>query len=243
MPHAIPNRSLPSSFSPTGRSLQEIPAESSQEGPSADRLSLSRAVRTDPESPLFSTEHQDYRIAKRFFSLTPTYDIYADGKKVGKIRKEMISLTPSYELYDATGEKVGRVSQKLFAFGFDAKVTDGDGKTVGKIEQAILRSTVKPSFAFKLYDAEGKTIAKTDPAWFTFTGRIDLEDPKGKTIGHLNNRLFSFRESYNVHVTSDLDRRMVLALLATELNLKEQYEQLQEVEKEVEPQEDSTSGR
>jgi uncharacterized protein YxjI len=188
----------------------EVPKESE-----SDRLDLSPASRTGIDSPLLSTEQQDYRIAKRLYG--SSYDLYVAGKALGEIRKEFGSFPPAYEIRDAEDQKVGGFSQEPFTFGREVTVTDEEGEVVGTIAKVSPLGGLTPEPVFELYDAEKRLMARTEPEWFSFNGRIDLMDAQGEPIGHMSKTSFAPREGLNLHVTSDLDRRMLLALLALQM--------------------------
>jgi uncharacterized protein YxjI len=184
-----------------------------------------------PGSPLLDPAHQSYQVKKRWFSFFgPKYDVYADGEKVGTIAKRGLSLTPTYDIYDSNGQKVVTVSKKLLSFGYDARLKDEKGKDIGKIEQSFGRTLVNPTVAFDVFDASDRRVAKTDPAWLTLSDRIDLKNGAGQTIGNMHNSFSFFRESYSLKVENDLDRRLVLGMLALQINLKDEQKRLEEEE-------------
>lgn len=212
-----------SSLPPTARAI--APQTVTRPAPAAAPATAS--------SSLLDPAHQSYQVKKRWFSFfTPKYDIYADGQKVGTIVKKGFSLTPTYDIYDAEGQKVVTVSKRLLSFGYDAKLKDANGKAIGTIEQSFGRTLVNPTVAFDVFDADNRRVAKTDPAWLTFSDRIDLKDGSGKKIGNMHNAFSFFRDSYHLEVTNGMDRRLALGLMALQINLKDEQKRLEEKERE-----------
>jgi uncharacterized protein YxjI len=174
-----------------------------------------------------------FTIKKRFWNFfRPTYDVLADGQKVGTIQRKLLSWTPSWTLSDANGQKIGDISQRFFSLGFETTVHDEKGQKAGAIKQDIIRSLVNPTAALRILDGKGQVVAKTDPVWLSFHGRIDLKSPDGQNIGQFSNKWFTLTETNQLTLDQPMDKRLALGFIASQIEVKKQEEAAKRREEE-----------
>ncbi|MEB3198547.1 MAG: hypothetical protein VKP62_15220 [Candidatus Sericytochromatia bacterium] len=163
-----------------------------------------------------------FRLSRRPLSiLRPTYDVAEGERKVGVIQRKFFAATSTWRLMDGDEQEIGSLEQASFAFGFKALVRALRGTVVGEVKQDVLRSLVRPGVVLQVFDEDRSLVLRSSPAWFTWQGRVDLLDGQGQKIGSMLPVWFARGEARLVDLQRPIDRRLLLAFLAAQLDLSE----------------------
>lgn len=160
------------------------------------------------------------RLARRPFSVfRPTYDVTAGERRVGVVQRKFFAATSTWRLLDGDDQEIGSLEQAGFSFGFRAKVRSARGTEVGEVRQDVLRSLVRPGVVLQVRDADGQLVMRSSPAWFSLRGRVDLLDGQARKVGDMVPVWFAVGEARLLDLQRPLDRRLLLAFLAAQLDL------------------------
>lgn len=161
-----------------------------------------------------------FRLNRRPFSIVrPTYDVLEGERKVGVLQRKFFAATSSWRLMAGDETEIGSMEQAVALFGFKATVRSVRGTVVAEIRQDILRSLIRPGVVLQVFDADKQLVFRSSPAWFTLQGRVDLLDPQNQKIGSMVPVWLRNGESRLVDLQQPVDRRLLLAFLAAQLDL------------------------
>jgi hypothetical protein len=161
-----------------------------------------------------------FRMNRRPFSIIrPTYDVLEGERKVGVLQRKFFAATSSWRLMAGDETEIGSMEQNVAMFGFKATVRSVRGTVVAEIKQDILRSLIRPGVVLQVLDTDKQLIFRSSPAWFTLQGRVDLLDPQNQKIGSMVPVWLRIGESRLVDLQQPVDRRLLLAFLAAQLDL------------------------
>lgn len=161
-----------------------------------------------------------FRLNRRPFSfIRPTYDVLEGDRKVGVLQRKFFAATSSWRLMAGDDTDIGSMEQNVAMFGFKATVRSVRGTVVAEIKQDILRSLIRPGVVLRVLDPDQQVVFRSSPAWFTLQGRVDLLDPQNQKIGSMVPVWLRNGESRLVDLQQSVDRRLLLAFLAAQLDL------------------------
>ena len=167
-----------------------------------------------------------FRLNRRPFStIRPTYDVLEGERKVGVLQRKFFAATSSWRLMAGDETEIGSMEQNVAMFGFKATVRSVRGTVVAEIKQDILRSLIRPGVVLRVLDPDQQLIFRSSPAWFTLQGRVDLLDPQNQKIGSMLPVWLRNGESRLVDLQQPVDRRLLLAFLAAQLDLAARRQQ------------------
>lgn len=189
--------------------------------PAAQRAGAEQAV----SEARFAVSGQ-LRMTRRPFSLLrPTYDVVAGDRRVGVVQRKVFALASTWRLFDGDEQEIGTLEQAGVSFGFRASVRSARGTEVGEVRQDVLRSLLRPGVVLQVLDAERQVVLRSSPAWFTLRGRVDLLDGKSQKIGEMVPVWFAVGDARLLELRQAVDRRLLLAFLAAQLDLAARREQ------------------
>jgi hypothetical protein len=161
-----------------------------------------------------------FRLNRRPLSIIrPTYDVLEGDRKVGVLQRKFFAATSSWRLMAGDDTDIGSMEQNVAMFGFKATVRSVRGTVVAEIKQDILRSLIRPGVVLQVLDPNKQLIFRSSPAWFTLQGRVDLLNPTNQKIGTMVPVWLRNGESRLVDLQQPVDRRLLLAFLAAQLDL------------------------
>lgn len=161
-----------------------------------------------------------FRLNRRPLSIIrPTYDVLEGDRKVGVLQRKFFAATSSWRLMAGDETEIGSMEQAVAVFGFKATVRSARGTVVAEVKQDILRSLIRPGVVLQVLDPNKQLIFRSSPAWFTLQGRVDLLNPTNQKIGTMVPVWLRNGESRLVDLQQPVDRRLLLAFLAAQLDL------------------------
>jgi uncharacterized protein YxjI len=101
----------------------------------------------------------DYQLKERAISLTNEFEVVSGNKVFGKVEQKLLSLTHAFTFKDASGDVVARAAAEPFSWGVKIAVTDAGGSTIGTIKENVLKSMLRVSSEYEVFDAAGKKVA------------------------------------------------------------------------------------
>ncbi len=93
-------------------------------------------------------------IKKNPYALNETYDIYENGRKVGKYEKQPFSINETWKLKDASGKTVSSTTEQPFSLNKTWKTTDPSGQLKCKTKEQPFSLTP----TYKTYDSTGNEL-------------------------------------------------------------------------------------
>jgi hypothetical protein len=145
----------------------------------------------------------------------------AGERRVGVLQRKFFAATSTWRLMDDGEQDIGVAEQAAVSFGFRAVVRSVRGTVVGEVRQDVLRSLLRPGVVLRLLDAEQRVVMRSSPAWFTLQGRVDLLDGNAQRIGTMVPVWFALGEARLLDLQQAVDRRLLLAFLAAQLDVAE----------------------
>jgi hypothetical protein len=160
------------------------------------------------------------RLMRRPWSVfRPTYDLLAGERRVGVVQRKLFAATSMWRLMDPEEQEIGLVEQAAVSFGFRALVRSATGGVVGEVRQDVLRSLIRPGVVLRVLDGEQKLVLRSSPAWFTLNARVDLLDAQDQRLGTMTPVWFAASEARLLDLRQPVDRRLLLAFLAVQVDL------------------------
>ncbi|MEB3329220.1 MAG: hypothetical protein VKQ33_08325 [Candidatus Sericytochromatia bacterium] len=162
------------------------------------------------------------RLTRRPWSVfRPTYDLLAGARRVGVVQRKFFAATSTWRLMDPDERDIGQLEQAAVSFGFRALVRSASGALVGEVRQDVLRSLVRPGVVLRLLDGSQRLVLRSSPAWFTLNARVDLLDGQAQRIGTMTPVWFATSEARLLDLQQPIDRRLLLAFLAAQVDLSQ----------------------
>lgn len=158
------------------------------------------------------------------------YNIVVGDEKVGTVYERVFNWGKKFDLYAGTeesGEFIGHAEERIFSVGHKSDVYDSTGKKIGGLDQVVL--TLNPGHLIEIYDGSGRKLGVSDELSLTWTHETEIYDENKSVIGCTKKSVFW--DDYTLNTTSDIDRRVLLALMAMEDKLDDEREKRDEEKK------------
>ena len=158
------------------------------------------------------------------FSWGKSYNITVAGERVGTIYEKVFSWGNHFDFYAGTkenGKSLGHAEEHVFSFGHKSSIYDQGGNEVGKLDEIVL--SFNPGHLIEIYNSQGRKLAVSDERALSWTHETDLMDATGKNkIGGTVKS--AFWDNYTINFPAELDRRLILGLVAMEDKLDDEKE-------------------
>ena len=157
-----------------------------------------------------------FDVVEKIISLTNSFTIKKDGKKLGDITEKIFSWTRTFDYKDAGGTLVAKAHEKFFSWGVQIIVEDAAGNKIGEIKENILKSFFKVVTEYSILDASGREVLKSKKTDWISTD-FELFDPSGKLVATMHRpwlNVFSDHWSVEVKDKKAVDSRVMVMIAA-----------------------------
>ncbi len=145
-----------------------------------------------------------YRVSQKIFSLGDKFTIKNElNTDCYNVVGQIFSFGNKLRLYDMAGRELFYIEQKLFRFLPEYYIFS-ENNEVAKVRKEF--TFFKP--AFSITSRYGNIIIQGNVFAHEFTISVN-----GKVMARVSKEWFSFRDSYGVDISDDLDHAFILALI------------------------------
>ncbi|MCX7090068.1 MAG: hypothetical protein NTU48_01260 [Legionellales bacterium] len=178
----------------------------------------------------FDLEEKMY-LAEHYISLTSTFDISTDDRKLGTVYRRLLSLTASYDFYDFKNQPIASAESHFFSFGAHLDVYDENKALLGTVEEQLLNWF--PSF--DIYSPDGMRLSRAKMNFWGTTFTL-YDGNSDRVLAEMSRPFFRFRNYWTIQIKNmsrvkerNIDSRLLLTVLAAQGDLEYQRERVRDL--------------
>jgi uncharacterized protein YxjI len=149
------------------------------------------------------------------------YNVIVGGKRVGTVDERVFNWGKRFDFYAGSidgGRRIGHAQEKILSFGHQSTVYDQNNREVGRLDEVVL--SLNPGHLIEIYDAWGKKVAVSDERLSWTHATTIYDGNKSRAVGGTQKSFFW--DDYSIEINNQMDRRLVLALVAMEDKLDDE---------------------